>query len=308
MTFVLPYPNSPQNGDAGNADPVRLNTQALAQAIQSFDGSQIQAATILEAALASAINPRLRASEMFSNFVYTGCAWSSVSGLNGTMTGGTIYVNGYRTPVNSIGSKTFTASQDTYVAIDYLGNVTYWPVGNGAASPTLPTNSMWVAKVVTNGSAITSVVQSGWDSVGNPIYNTSPTPMTLGYAQITSAFTSTVINAYTDVTSLSVPVIIPAGVKRAKVTVGGQYMSTSAAAGTNVELVATDVTAGAVVGGVLVNNFGGFYAMNPNFVASNIPVTAGARTFKVQFQANVAGTFKLNATSTEPAFILVEPM
>lgn len=169
--FTLPFPNQPASNTAPASQPVRDNFTAISQAIQSFDGSQIQAATIGEAALANAINPRLRGSETISNFVASGAVWSLVSGLNGTMSAGVIYVNGYRTPVNSIGSRTFTASKDTYVDLDYLGNVAYVEVANGAtAGMTLTTNSTRVAKVITNGSAITSVVLTGIDPLGNLIY------------------------------------------------------------------------------------------------------------------------------------------
>lgn len=174
MGLTLPYPNSPTNGDSGNADPIRANTQAIAQAIQSFDGTQIQAKTVGPGAIVDSINPIMRDAEIFSNFVVPGTnntavLWSLVSGLNGTMSGGVAYVNGMRVTVASIASKTFTASQDTYVDIDYLGNVAYPSVSNNAASPALTANSVRVAKVVTSGSAITSVITTGLDSLGNTI-------------------------------------------------------------------------------------------------------------------------------------------
>lgn len=173
MSFTLPYPNTPQNGQTGDAVPINANFTAISQGINSFDGSQIQANSVTETALANAINPRLRYSETLNSFVYTGCTWSVVSGLQGTMTGGTIYVGGYRVVVTGVGSQTFTASQDTYVDIDQNGNVTYPSVSNNATAPALTANSLRVAKVITNGSAITSVVQSGVDSNNVPIYPTS---------------------------------------------------------------------------------------------------------------------------------------
>lgn len=134
--------------------------------------------------------------------------------------------------------------------------------------------------------------------------NVLPTT-TLGYAQITSDFTSTTTGSYTDVTSLSVTVTVPSGGRRVKITAGGYYMNTTAGAGTNVELVCYDNTAAAIIGGTLQNNFGAFYAMLPAFVTSHVPAS-GSRTYKLQFKTNVAGTFTLKASASIPAFILVE--
>lgn len=175
MSFSLPNPNVPTNGQPGDATPLLQNEVAIAQAIASFDGSQVQSKTITEGALADAVNPRLRGLETLANFVYTGCVWSLVSGLSGTMTAGTIYVNGYRTLVTGVGANTFAASSDTYVDIDYLGNITYNAVSNGASAPSLTANSLRVAKIVTSGVAITSIVQSGVDSNNVQVYPTSPT-------------------------------------------------------------------------------------------------------------------------------------
>lgn len=178
MPFVLPNPTSPTNGQLGDATPILGNFTAIAQAIAAFDGSQINAKSVTETALADAVNPRLRGLETFANFVYTGCTWSIVSGLQGTMTGGTIYVNGYRTVVSGVGSNTFAASDDTYVDIDYLGNVTYNAVSNGSTAPAITANAIRVAKIVTNGSAITTITQTNADGVGNLIYPSGPTSTT----------------------------------------------------------------------------------------------------------------------------------
>src|ERR1035437_2934969 len=174
MTFVLPYPSTPTNGSLGDATPILANEVALAQAISSFDGSQINAKTVVASALADSINPQLRYSENFANYVDSGCTWASVSGLNGTMTGGTIYVNGYRVIVSGVGTNAFTLSNDTYIDIDYLGNVYYTGVANNATAPSLTANSIRVAKVVTNGTVITTVTQTGVGSNNVQIYPSNP--------------------------------------------------------------------------------------------------------------------------------------
>lgn len=170
MSFSLPNPDSPTNGQPLDASPILANLVAIQEAIDSFDGSQIESKSIVETALADAINPRLRADETIANFVYSGCVWAAVSGFTATMTGGTIYVNGFRVIVSGVGSETFAASEDTYIDIDDLGNITYQGVSNGSAAPALTANSIRVAKVITSGSAVSSVVQVGSDSLGDIIY------------------------------------------------------------------------------------------------------------------------------------------
>lgn len=113
-------------------------------------------------------------SEAAVNFVYIGLVWTQTSGLIGTMTAGTAYVKGVRVAPSTIASHTFTASKDTYIDINTAGVLTYVEVTNGASSPALTSNSIRIAKVVTNGSAITSVTQNSLDSLGNYVYNTSP--------------------------------------------------------------------------------------------------------------------------------------
>ena len=175
MGLILPNPGSPANGQPLDATPLLANQTAIVQSIQSFDGTQIQAGTLSNAAaFVAALNPVTRTNESTSPFVASGCTWSIVSGLQGTMAGGVVYINGIRVISTGVGSNVFTASQDTYVAIDVNANVTYSAVANGATSPALPANSIWLAKIVTGASAITSIVQSGVTTTAKAIYNLSP--------------------------------------------------------------------------------------------------------------------------------------
>lgn len=309
----------PNNGDRIKVenynDPI---TKILAVLNGGIDGTNITTGTLPWESMASFTNKIPAAamqdsgnldkfrSESAIGFIASGMVWSTLSGLNGTMTTGILYspVSGTRLSVAAIASKTFTASQDTYVSVSDAGVVTYQAVANGAAQPALTSGYRWLAKVVTSGAAITSITDLRQTA---PITaaNLDRAAITLGYASITSNFSSTTINAYTDVTNLTTTVVIPPGARRIKITAIGWYMTTSAAAGTNVELVVTDVTAGAIVGGILVNNPAAFYAMNACTVATHVPA-AGTRTYKVQFRSNVAGTFNLTASATQPAYILVE--
>lgn len=158
MALIDPYPGHPIIGDPLDPVSVKAKFDALFQGVQAFDGSQILTKSITEAALADSINPRLRSSEMLPNMIVSGCVWSVVSGLNGTMSSGILYVNGYRVVVSSIGTHTFTANKDTYIDIDYLGNVYYQEVANNAVSPSLTANSVRVAIAIA-GVALTSFTQ-----------------------------------------------------------------------------------------------------------------------------------------------------
>lgn len=92
-------------------------------------------------------------------FVASGLVWSALTGLNGTMTTGVYHSpTGARTTIGAITSRAFTASKDTYVSISPAGALTYTEVANGAARPSLTTDYRWLAKVVTSGVAITSVL------------------------------------------------------------------------------------------------------------------------------------------------------
>jgi len=183
MALSLPYPDQPASNSALTSLPVRSNFTAIAQAIEAFDGSQINAGSVTAAALVSSINPNTLLHDTMQPFVQSGCVWSQTSGLVGTMSSGVAYIANssamYRVSISGIGSYTFTASKDTYIDIDYNGNVYYSAVSNGGTSPALTANSIRIAKVVTGASAISSIVQTGLDAVTttgqlNYIYNTNP--------------------------------------------------------------------------------------------------------------------------------------
>jgi hypothetical protein len=79
--------------------------------------------------------------------------------LVGTIAAGVIDNNGTTVTMDAAVSHTFTASKDTYVSVNFSnGDIHYEEVANGAAAPALPPRSLWIAKVVTNGAGITSVV------------------------------------------------------------------------------------------------------------------------------------------------------
>lgn len=128
--------------------------------------------------------------ETLANFVASGCIITQTSGLNWSMTAGVVYINGARYTV-AAATGSVTASKDTYfdilapitgtvaTLVNTGGNI----VANNAASPALAANSIRLAKVVTNGTTITSVLQYGRDS----LYNTIRPNGAVGGAELNSS-------------------------------------------------------------------------------------------------------------------------
>lgn len=205
MPASLPNPSSPTDGDALLAAPIRQNFQAIITAINAFDGAQINAASVAEAALANGINPRLRGSELMYNTIVSGLNPAVPgSSLSVTIPSGIAYINGFRILYTSA-AVTVAINQDTYLDMDQNGVVTSNPVANGAASPSLTAGRMRFAKIVSNGTVITAIFQGNqgngttrWlntDTLGNIVYPTN-TSGALQYSDYT-------VGNYTPTTGLT---------------------------------------------------------------------------------------------------------
>lgn len=112
--------------------------------------------------IATAANPLKRDGENIGEYVYSGLTIATVASLTQTTTAGVAYIandaDGYLHRVSTAATAhTYTASKDTWVYLDYAGAFIYQEVANGAAQPSTPSNSIILAKVVTNGTDITSV-------------------------------------------------------------------------------------------------------------------------------------------------------
>lgn len=161
-----------------NAIATVINGQLDDANVAGISGSKISSGTLTSSAFDTASNPETRMSETFGNFVASGCIWSVVSGLNGSMSAGVVYINGKRVVVSAIASQTFVANRDTYISVDVNGTVSIASaVTNNAASPALPANSIWLGLAV-SGASLTYIAQgfsqtnnkSGFDTNANPIY------------------------------------------------------------------------------------------------------------------------------------------
>ena len=322
MSLSLPNPNVPSNGQPLDATPILQNELAIAQAIQSFDASQIAAGTLVASAFNASINPNTLLNETTFPFVRSGCIWSAVSSSPpiGTMTGGVVYINGIRIVVNSVPSHTFAVNSDTYVDVDVNGNVGYAAVANNAASPALAANSIRLGIIVTNATAITSINQgspqattpvassvtySVSDSLGNLIYPTNPSPGLLGYRQITGGFTTTNSSA-TLVTGLSCTVIVPAYRDIEIVAHAGALYNTTSTARAEMSIWDGTVGSGTQLDsawGAGVNSF----AAGSGSAMAVVQYTAQAtKTYNVGLLANNAGTATIAGGSTQPTYISVE--
>lgn len=96
--------------------------------------------------------------EAFGEFVDSGLLPATDAGLGSDISLGVAYVRGYRVSKPSVTAHTYTASVDTYVDISSTGVFTYPEVATGAAAPAVTALSIRLAKVVTDGDNITSVV------------------------------------------------------------------------------------------------------------------------------------------------------
>lgn len=105
-----------------------------------------------------------------NSFVASGGVVAQTAGLTGSFSNLVYYVGALRYTKTGVANKVYTVSKDTYVDIGTDGTVDYNEVANGAAAPALAADHIRLAKVVTSGAAITSVVQYGTDSLNNPIY------------------------------------------------------------------------------------------------------------------------------------------
>jgi len=199
------------------------------------------------------INPILRASNMFYDFVASGGVWTGDaygSTRAASMTALVAYINGQRGTVSAVTARTFTASKDTYIDVLNTAGVfslVYTEVTNNAASPALAANSIRLGIIVTGASHIanvgsvnqgqedkilpiaSSIAYAVTDSLGNLICPRDPNRKLLGYRFITGnqgGFGTTPAQ----VTGLSAPVKVPTG-RKVKVVVEHPRLVPSAAFG-----------------------------------------------------------------------------
>ncbi len=276
-----------------NAIATILNGQIDDTNISSISGTKVAAGTIPAAGLDTNANPETREFETLGDVTIYGLVWAATSGLAAGMSAGLAYITGKRLTPTAIATNTFTASKDTYVYLDSTGTVQYNPQTNGAAEPTIPTNYITLAKVVTNGSAVTSVV------------DLRPTPGTVRYAEITSSFVTT-SNTYVPVPGLTGSILVPANGRRYKFSAEfSSVFNSNASVGMFIAIFD-----GAVPGGTQIaekeidQNTATFRVGGTAFAKKN--VAAGFKTYNVGVKTT-GGSATFLAAAAAPAFLDVEP-
>jgi len=132
--------------------------------------SNIAADTIFEINMADDANSRVREAELLgigsdsvsggtltqNAVVESGCIPADDTDLSSDISACVAYVNGYRVSKGAT-ANTYTASRDCYVDLSQTGVYTTTCVTNGATQPAVAANSVRLAKVVTNGTEITTI-------------------------------------------------------------------------------------------------------------------------------------------------------
>lgn len=120
--------------------------------------------------------------ERHPDFIASGGVIAQTVGLTGSFSDIVYTINGRRYSVTGVANKAYTASKDTYVDIGTNGTVDYNEVVLGATAPTLAADHIRIAKVITDGTDITSVKQDGDnDLIGNMIYPRANQKFTTAY-------------------------------------------------------------------------------------------------------------------------------
>lgn len=119
-------------------------------------GTNIKAGSLVSQDFATSVSIVKFRDEVFNDLTYTGHLPVTDATLTSNISAGTSYVNGVRIET-SAQSHTYTASKDTYVYINAGGFFDFQEVANGASAPSTPANDLLLAKVVTSGTAITTV-------------------------------------------------------------------------------------------------------------------------------------------------------
>lgn len=171
---------------------------------------------------------------MVFNYVVSGGVWTADaagSTRNASMTAITVMINGQLlNSTNSAGlaavtARTFTASKDTYIDIlntAGAGTIVYTEATNDAASPALAANSIRIGIVVTAAGSIASaakinqgqitatsptissnILLGGLDSLGNSIYQTSPSYRKINYQGPVQADQNVTATSFTDITNVT---------------------------------------------------------------------------------------------------------
>lgn len=137
-------------------EELRADTANVLNGLVEGGGINIKAGSLNTQDFADAVSIVTFRDEAFNDFTFSGMLPSTDSDLSSDISAGISYVEGFRISKNAE-SRTYTASKDNYVYIHKDGYYVVSEVANGASAPSTPANTLLLAKVVTSGTAVTSV-------------------------------------------------------------------------------------------------------------------------------------------------------
>lgn len=159
---VTSYDNTFVANDQYSSDfHTRLNanfSKSLTGGINSISSANIVDGTLASGDFSTAVSPITRTAEGAAcEYVYTGLVPATAASLTSNISAGTAYPKGYRCEKTSATSKTYTASRWTYVDIDQNCDFQYSAVTIGAATPSVASNAIRIARVSTDATTINTV-------------------------------------------------------------------------------------------------------------------------------------------------------
>jgi hypothetical protein len=222
---LLSFTPIPEGTDINASDVNALFAQLIAEFNGSITAANLAAGSLNAALFTSDLNPETRLADMSVNFIVSGGVLAINTGLIGTFSDIVYYISGKRCTKASISNKTYSVSSDTYVDIDANGTIAYTALPNGTASPALAAGSLRVGKVITSASAITSIVSTGFDSLGNVYSNKNP----FGFTQV---FFPTLLNGWVNYDTTAFGPTFYTKDKTGMVTINGIIKNGTVTAGT----------------------------------------------------------------------------
>lgn len=229
-----------------------------------------------------------------NGYVQSGGIITTASGLTVNMSAAYLVTSGilYYMPAQAF---TVTASKDTYIDFN-PANATYTAqnVANGATSPALSTsNATRMGKIVSGASTITSITQTGQDSLGNNIYNMLDYASAFGQAtNIPNATTTSAsyVNQLSD--SLTVQVTVNIGKSGLALLFMNSYMLNSAGDFNFCSIVVSGANTIAVSDNFLLKKFAGSDDCVFGIAVPYSGLNAGLTTFTMQYRVSAGtGTF-----------------
>ena len=151
-----------------NATQITTSNIADARSLISLNIGAVAASTGVTDAGTNLLSSR---QETIRNFVASGGVVVQTSGLTTSFSNIVYYVAGTRYTLSGVANRSNGASKDIYIDITAgAAAPTYTEVSNNTSAPALAANSVRVAKVVTNASAVTAIQQTMNDTNNVPIY------------------------------------------------------------------------------------------------------------------------------------------